>query len=1199
MPDQLVDRSIDPSEVADAEDAAVDAERSSLRVLGQGMEGQRLLGRDEHGGSFELQVLSGIADDPQRLSEVTSQCQRIGLVDHPAIAKVTRWSVDSDPPTLRMELPGDVDPQSDRLDRLLDPIEKQVPIEKQINEPQRWQIASQIVEAAIAAHRVGLFHGSHCPSTILARAEEKTVTVWVDYTATMCHEAISRIALSVEDDLQSLQRLLHELLGSRLPDPPEDTDPGPPSLSQWQSVLRPHLSGEEATMPTAEFDSQSGSSQEAPTSELDMAAVSFNAISSGGPIPRSISETPGQLGRFQLFQQIGEGGMGTVFRAIDLSNEETVAVKVLRNRGQDFARSIRRFRKEARLMADAQNEHVTRLIEVGEDQGFHFLAMEFIDGVNLKKWLSRRPLLEESEALSIVADISRALVDAHAREMVHRDIKPENVLVQLRSDAPEFSGNVYQRPLDHFIIKLTDFGIARHVNQSESMEVTRAGSVLGTPRYMSPEQCRSIGTVQPASDVYSVGITMYELLTGTLPFEADDFMKLAAMHCYQDAPPIQKRNAKVSDVAAQIVRRAIAKEPADRFGDAAQLLSEILKLLHGQPTGFEAHPKLPDHADKKVWTKTVTWNLMSQPSELWPMVSNTERLNEAIGLPAVHYRSENDPNLGVRKFGEFVLSGVKVSWEEHPFEWIEGRRMGILREFDKGPFRWFMSIATLEPDPGGGTRLSHQVLIEPRNLLGRMLTTIEADWKGFKHLDVVYNRMDRAIQGRLTMKEGPDAFCKTKPLGRNESKRLRERIANLIDRGVEPGVASLLEKILQEWSSQDLSALRPLAIADRLKVDGRSMIDACLVAATEGLLALRWEVLCPTCRVAASTRDQLSAIGSHTHCEACDVDFQSNLGDAIEMVFQAHQEIREVNDGQYCIGGPEHSPHVVAQVRIEPGECLDLELDLKPGDYLIRGPRLPRTQSIRVQSTSAPSRVDFALSRIGLSHHTPSLRSGRQNISLINDLDHLHVVRIERTIPRGDVVTATMASANPLFRKLFPNQNFAGTNPIETETMTFVATCIHQIDDLYMSMTETEAYELIREHHRRLADGIQASGGAVVKTVGERMLACFQRREQAVDAAESIRNRLGRQPMLHHLRVGIAVHSGPTLVTTQNNQIDYFGSTVRAVSAMPDLAGADTLVSEPVYRDPLAGERLREQTDQVEIIDLPGTPGLRVKRIRF
>ncbi|TWT93685.1 protein kinase domain-containing protein [Neorhodopirellula pilleata] len=1190
MPDQLTRRSIEPSQATDDIDAANERECGSLRAVSQGQDGQRLLGRDEHAGPFELRVLSGIANNPRRLAEVTTQCQRIGLVEHPAVRKVASWSMDVDPPTLRMELPKGTDPSRHGLDRLLEPTTSLLTAD------QRWRIAWQIVDAAIAAHRVGLFHGSYSPTTLLVQADD-AVPVWIDYTATICDEAIAKIALSVDDDLQSLQRLLNELLGALLEKTPEDTDQGPPSLSQWQSALHPHVSHEIETMPTAELDSRSGSSHDAPTSESDFHGVSMNAVASSEPTTRSSKEPPRQLGRFQLFQQVGEGGMGTVFRAIDLSNQETVAVKILRDRGQDFARSIRRFRKEARLMADAQNEHVTRLIEVGEDQGFHFLVMEFIDGVNLKKWLSRRPPLEEAEALSIAADISRALVDAHAREMVHRDIKPENVLIHLRDDAPEFAGNLYQRPLEHFVIKLTDFGIARHVHQSESMEVTRAGSVLGTPRYMSPEQCRSLGTVKPSSDVYSVGITMYELLTGTLPFEADDFMKIAAMHCYQDAPSIQKRNAKVSDLAAQIVQRAIAKDPADRFGDAGQLLSEILKLVHGQPTGFEAHPKLPDHSKKKVWTKTVVWKLASQPSELWPMVSNTERLNEAIGLPPVDYRSENDPILGVRKFGEFTLGGVKVSWEEHPFEWIEGRRMGILREFDQGPFRWFMSLVTLEPHADGGTRLSHQVSIESRNLLGRMLTTIEADWKGFKHLDGVYKRVDRAIQGRLSAKEGSDAFCKTKPLGRNESKRLRERVANLIDRGVDTSLANRLETILRDWSSQDLAALRPLAIADRMKVDGRSMTDACLIAATEGLLVLRWEVLCPTCRVAASTRDQLSAIGAHTHCEACDVDFQSNLGDSIEMVFQSHPEIREVNDGQYCIGGPEHSPHVVAQVRIESRECLELELDLKPGDYLLRGPRLPRTQPVRVQSTAAPSRVNFELSRVGLGRHTPALRAGRQNLSLMNDLDHLHVVRIERTIPRGDVITATMASANPLFRQLFPDQNFAGTNPIETETMSFVATCIDQIEELYLSMTEAEAYELIREHHRRLADGVQASGGAVVKTVGERMLACFQRREQAVEAADSIRDRMAQPPALTNLRLGIAVHCGPTLATTQNNQIDYFGATVRAVSAMPDLAGGDMLVSEPVYSDPLTREKFADSTNQIEVIDLPGTPGLRVKRI--
>ncbi|MCC9645003.1 protein kinase [Rhodopirellula sp. JC740] len=910
---------------------------------------------------------------------------------------------------------------------------------------------------------------------------------------------------------------------------------------------------------------------------------------------------PDHLGRFDIEGLIGEGGMGAVYRATDRSDGQTVAIKVLRNDVKDIAQSIRRFRKEARLLADAQNEHVTRLIDVGQDQGFHFIAMEYIDGIDLKQWLSGRGPIPESDALNLTASLARALVEAHCREVVHRDIKPENVLLQLKPEFQCYAQETDDHPINHYNVKLTDFGIARHVSQSESMEMTRAGAVLGTPKYMSPEQCKSSGEIGPAADVYSLGITFYQLLTGQVPFDCDDYMKLAAMHCFDRPIGVQKTVSEISDATARIVDRMLEKSPEDRFGDASQLLEELLQTIRGEAACMEAHPRTPDHDASKLWEKTVSWDLGSEPATLWPFISNTERLNEAIGLPPVEYTTKNDPRLGVRKFGTFTLSGVKISWEEHPFEWIEGHRMGILREFETGPFKWFMSVVTLEKRAGGGTRLSHQVRIEPRNLLGRMLVTVEADWKGFRNLNRAYQRMDEAAQSRLKLRSGSlvkqpmDPFSDSKPPTSAQQKRLSQAIDLAVKKGVSPEAADAVFDTLRHAAAQDLGHIRPLALADQFGVQASDMVDGCLIAATVGLLQLRWDILCPTCRVSASTSELLSNIESHTHCEACNVDFKSNLGDAIEMVFRAHPEIRNVNDGQYCVGGPEHSPHVVAQVRVEPGECLRLPLDLDIGEYLIRGSRLTGVGRIRVQSSTAPSTMETTLSKVG-NHHVQTLRMGRQKLTIVNDLANLQIVRLERTIPRSDVINAAMASANPVFRKLFPEQNFAVDNPMETEVLSLMTSTIASVDELYAKLGDAKAYQAVRRYQEAITSVVDAAGGTVVKTMGEYVLAVFERREQSVRAALDVRQVLADQNE-PPIKVGVGVHSGPTLVTTQNNRLDYFGVTVRAANSLPALAGPDTLITEATYNDTSIRELLSSSMATIETVDLAGCPGTRVKRI--
>lgn len=1184
----------------------LDATSNQFRLLSSGSEGDALVGRGENDIQLELRVLTTAS--ASRCDQIRRQLSLIELADHDCIRRLVQPLTDESAASFGLSIPKGVDVLDDRLSRRMQDLPAFA----------RFRVAALLVDATESAHRIGLCHGSFSPSTILVSPQRSNIGLHIDFSGMAFSRDVGDVELSVDRDLENLHRLLADLLKPVLnADNLQEWEPltgrtrallrrwikeaenaeeakSPPSLGQWWSVLNGFLP-RDAMDQTMEFD-QTGI---VAVPDMPIGSGSTSHMETAGQaMPITVDTIPQTIGRFRIKSKIGEGGMGAVYRGIDPTNHETVAVKVLRRTGKDIGQSVRRFRKEARLLEDVQNEHVTRLIEVGEDDGLHYLVMEFVDGVDLKSWFAGRSALPESEAVSLTVDLARSLVDAHAREIIHRDIKPENVLLQLRADAPDRDVAMAERPIADFTLKLSDFGIARHVSQSESLEMTRAGSVMGTPKYMSPEQCKSASDLTPSADVYSLGVTLFELLAGSVPYNSDDFMKIAAMHCFDPIPSLRKRGAAVTDSVERIVARSLAKEPAERFGDASQLLTELLKLQQGDAADWSAHPRLPeDHGGDKVWEKTVSWELQSEPADLWPMVSNTERLNEAIGLPAVEYRTEQDPVVGTRRFGSFTVSGMKVVWEEHPFEWIEGQRMGVLREFSSGPLKWYMSVVTLEPLPDGGTRLSHQLRVESRNLLGRVMTSLKMDREGFRNLERVYRRMDQSLAGRLPAQQGDDPFAKIKTISAAQFKRLSIGIERIVRAGADPDVTAKLSKAIETWSPQELARLRPLAAADQLGVSGAAMIDACLLAAHEGILNLRWDVLCPTCRVSADTKEELSQINTHANCEACDVDFQSNLAGAIEMVFQTHPEIREVNTQKYCIGGPVHSPHVVAQVRIDAGERLEVPLDLGIGNYLIRGPRLPRTQNLIVQSKAAPSNAEWSLSDLGSGSHTPKLREGRQTLTFTNDLDSLRIIRIERTIPRSDVVTAATASAHPLFRKLFPGQRFSEDNPIATETMTFLTTGINNVDQLYASLGDSDAYASIHRLHGEVTNIVCGASGTVVKTMGEQLLAAFSSRDSAVIAAFRIREHLGGSGN-HDVVLGIGIHCGPTLVTTQNHQLDYFGGTVRAAGGLPDHAGGDTLVTESVYADPSVTGHLDRTNDRIEIIDLPGHPKTRTKRIK-
>lgn len=907
--------------------------------------------------------------------------------------------------------------------------------------------------------------------------------------------------------------------------------------------------------------------------------------SSGNPeLGNQVPEVGLVLGRFRLERKLGQGGMGVVFQAVDLSDDSQVAVKILQSSGSHIAQSIRRFRKEAKLLGAIQNPHVTRLIDSGYDRGFHFLAMEFVQGTDLKTWLEGQHPISEPTALSIIADVCRALVDAHQADIVHRDIKPENILLAQRPNTTGESWRDYQ-------VKLTDFGIARAIHQSASQEVTRAGSLLGTPTYMSPEQFKGPANLSTAADVYSLGILLYRLLTGAVPFISDDPMKLAAMHCFDAPLDIRRRQVSVSDGTSSLLSRMLAKLPTQRPADAYQILTEVELILRGDSQATDQSAAKPEAGRLGIWSREFTWELNSLSQELWPYVSNTERLNRAAGLHSVDYQTVKDPERGLRRIGSFRLGGIPIQWEEHPFEWIEGRRMAILREFETGPFLWFLSTVELKPLTHGKTQLVHSVQIAPRNRLGKWIAAIEAGWKGGRALDRIYRRIDQSLQFHS---ENPlhDAFEDTRKAPKKIQARLQQRKQEMIHNGVALDTAETLVSYLQNAAPQALAQLRPLELSDRLSIPAEDMLDACLVAAACGLLQLRWDILCPTCRVAANSVTLLTEIQKHTNCEACDAAFQSDIATAIELVFQAHPEVAEVDSGQYCIGGPEHSPHVVAQLRLQPGQRVEALVPIETGNFLLRTTHHSKAQPLQVRSQGAPSSLEMDISRLGESPNTPAVRTGVLSLRLTNDLAEACTIRLERSTNRSQVVTAATASALPRFRQLFPDQILNRDRAVLTDELTLLAVRISSCDQLYNTLSESDAYQRLQDATTAIEQVVQLLGGATIRSEGETLVASFRLTEKAVAAAWELETLELQKELPPQISMAKAVHRGSLLVTTQNGRLDYFGSTSRQVSALSQTFENGVAITDRVFCDPVTRRQLATYGTEptVVTVDLPGAP---------
>ncbi|HMH46554.1 MAG TPA: protein kinase, partial [Solirubrobacteraceae bacterium] len=284
-------------------------------------------------------------------------------------------------------------------------------------------------------------------------------------------------------------------------------------------------------------------------------------------------------GRYRLDAQIGRGGMSTVYRAFDTVLERPVAIKLMHREIASDSDQLERFRREARSVAQLNHPYIVTVIDAGEepsdDGGPHgvgtpYIVLEYVEGETLKELIRREGPLEVPQAIAYAIEIARALGAAHERLIVHRDVKPQNVLIGSEGGA-----------------KITDFGIARTLTEEG---LTVPGRVLGTTDYVSPEQ--ALGQpVTGQSDVYSLGIVLYEMLTGEVPFRGETPVAVAMRHVREQVPDVQRLRPEVSAATASVVDRAVAKDLARRYPDADSMVADLEELLAieasraGQATG--------------------------------------------------------------------------------------------------------------------------------------------------------------------------------------------------------------------------------------------------------------------------------------------------------------------------------------------------------------------------------------------------------------------------------------------------------------------------------------------------------------------------------------------------------------------------------------------------------------------------------------
>ena len=283
--------------------------------------------------------------------------------------------------------------------------------------------------------------------------------------------------------------------------------------------------------------------------------------------------------RYEVIRSIGEGGMANVYLAYDTILDRNVAVKVLRGDLSGDEKFVRRFQREALSASSLAHPNIVEMYDVGEDNGVYFIVMEYIEGKTLKQLLKKRGTLTLSESIDIMLQLTDGMAHAHDSYIIHRDLKPQNIMIK-----------------DDGQIKITDFGIAMALNATQ---LTQTNSVMGSVHYLPPEQA-SGKRCTTKSDIYSMGIIFYELLSGSLPFKGENAVEIALKHMRDPLPSLREENSAIPQSVENIIRRATAKNPKNRYENAKEMHDDLLRALDDDRINEEPYKyKYPEHDDTR------------------------------------------------------------------------------------------------------------------------------------------------------------------------------------------------------------------------------------------------------------------------------------------------------------------------------------------------------------------------------------------------------------------------------------------------------------------------------------------------------------------------------------------------------------------------------------------------------------------------
>jgi class 3 adenylate cyclase len=585
-----------------------------------------------------------------------------------------------------------------------------------------------------------------------------------------------------------------------------------------------------------------------------------------------------------------------------------------------------------------------------------------------------------------------------------------------------------------------------------------------------------------------------------------------------------------------------------------------------------------------------TWDLKAPPAALWPLVSNTDRFNRDCGYPAVTLvqprpgtgqstppfvtgKPESKTVTNTRRLRTSVV-GVAIEWDELAFEWEAPVRFAVERNYHSGPLAKMLMFCELKPRDDGGTTLVYDMRLTPANFLGRLSLPYSIGTKARETTERVFRRYDEfALRGLRVSQLAP----RTKFADGGQARLGMMGQALVTEAGQPAALVDRLREFIATADDLSVARIRPYTLADEWRVSRRDLLHLFLHATRAGLLDFSWDLVCPHCRGSKPGQSALSSIREEAHCDSCNVDFTTNFDQSIELTFAPNASIRPVVRADYCVGGPQITPHIVAQQRLVSGGRRTFRLGLSAGRYRVRSPQRPEQHAFRVAAGAEPrTQIDLGASPLAEPGIAPS-----GELTVVNATDATVLAVVEHLAWSDQSTTAAEVTSLQLFRDLFSREVLRPGDRITVGAMTVVFTDLKNSTQLYQDIGDAPAFGRVLTHFEILKAAVAAENGAIVKTMGDAIMAVFPRPVAALRAMLHAQQWLA-QPGRFSLPAGVSVpasslkplslkagiHRGPCLAINQNERLDYFGTTVNITARLCGLCtGTDLVLSNAVRTD--------------------------------